>query len=494
MRGASLFIDRYHTPRLKGLATVDKLTRSQPPLIFPTVVAKPRRGEILTLSIDDLAFGGEGVGRADGYVVFVRGGLPGDLLSVRITESRARFARGIIESVERPSPDRQAAPCAYFGRCGGCRLQHLAYPAQLAFKEKQVRDCLERIGGLPPFELRPILPAPEAYGYRNKMEFTVVPSPAGPAIGLHEAERYDVVLDVDRCLLQSDTMNALLGQTRALARERGLTAYEAAADGSGRGLLRFVTLREGRRTGQAMVNVVASAPDVEALAPVAEDLRARVPATTSVVLNVNAKKASVAVGTEEHLLLGRDTITESLGGLTFEISANSFFQTNTVQAERLFTMVEQACALTGTENVIDLYAGTGAISLLLARAARHVYGVELVAAAVADAVRNAHANSIQNCTFLTGEVRHVLPELVRQGVKADVAVADPPRAGFHPKALSTLAALAPARVVYVSCNPATLARDVGDLVRQGYVLEWVQPVDMFPQTPHIEAIARLRRA
>lgn len=457
-------------------------------------MSRPRRGDTLSVSIDDLAFGGEGVGRVNGYVVFVRGGIPGDTLRVRLVEARSRFGRGVIEAIETPSPDRVDAPCAYFGRCGGCRLQHVAYPAQLAFKEKQVRDCLERIGGLPPFELRPILPAPEVLGYRNKMEFTVAPSAAGPALGLHEAERYDSVLDIERCLLQSDVMNTLLAETRQALRARGLSVYETGADGEGRGLLRFVTLREGRRTGQAMVNVVVSAPDVQALAPVATEVHARVPATASVVLNVNDTKASVAVGTEEHLLLGRDTITERLDDVVFEISANSFFQTNTVQAERLFALVDDACALTGTETVIDLYSGTGAISLLLARKSRHVYGIELAAAAVADAVRNARANGIENCAFLAGEVRHALPELVRQDMKPDVVVADPPRAGFHPKALATLAALAPARLVYVSCNPATLARDVGDLVRQGYALEWVQPVDMFPQTPHIEAVARLRRA
>jgi 23S rRNA (uracil1939-C5)-methyltransferase len=455
---------------------------------------KPRRGDAISVFIDDLAFGGEGVGRVNGYVIFVRGGIPGDRVTVRLTEARARYGRGVVEVVATPSPDRVEAPCVYFGRCGGCRLQHVAYPAQLAFKEKQVRDCLERLGGLPPFELRPILPAPERLGYRNKMEFTVAPSPAGPVLGMHQADRYDVVIDIDRCLLQSDVMNSLLAETRAIVRERGLSVYEPTPDGEGRGLLRFVTLREGRRTGQAMVNVVASAPDVEAVAPVAEHLRARVPSTASVLLNVNAQKASVAVGTEEHLLLGRDTITERLGDVDFQISANSFFQTNTLQAERLFALVKDACALTGAETVIDLFSGTGAISLLLARTSRHLYGVELAAAAVADAMRNARANGIDNCTFLAGEVRHVLPDLLRQGVRADVVVADPPRAGFHPKALSALVTLAPARLVYVSCNPATLARDVGDLVRQGYVLEWVQPVDMFPQTPHIEAVARLRRA
>jgi 23S rRNA (uracil1939-C5)-methyltransferase len=452
-------------------------------------MAKPRRGDTLELVVDDLAFGGEGVGRVDGYVVFVRGGLPGDRLRVTITEARSRYGRGTIVEILTPAPDRVEAPCPYFGRCGGCRLQHLAYPAQLAFKEKQVRDCLTRLGGLPPFELRPIVPAPEPYGYRNKMEFTV--AGPGPAVGLHAAERYDVVLDIERCLLQSESMNALLDEFRRQVRARQLSVWDARSE---RGLLRFVTLREGRRTGQAMVNVVAAAPDVEALMPVAAALKARVPGTASVLLNVNDTKASVAVGSEEHLLLGRDQITESLDGVTFQISANSFFQTNTVQAEGLFGRVAEACALQGHETVLDLYSGTGAISLLLARRAARVYGIEVSAAAVADAVRNAAANGIDTCTFLTGEVRHVLPALMRDGVRADVVVADPPRAGFHPKALAALAALAPGRVVYVSCNPATLARDVGDLARQGYRLDWVQPVDMFPQTPHIEAVARLSRA
>lgn len=445
----------------------------------------------MSLAIDDLAFGGEGLGRLDGYVMFVRGGLPGDRLRVRVTETRARYGRGVIESVESPSPQRVAAPCPYFGRCGGCRLQHLAYEAQLEFKTKQVRDCLERLGAAADFALRPILPAPDAYGYRNKMEFTVAGTAGAAVVGLHEADRYDVVLDIERCLLQSDRMNALLDEVRAQVRRRGLTVYDQE---TGQGLLRFVSIREGRQTGDAMVNLVAAAPDVETLGPVAEALRAREPSTASVVLNVNAKKAAVAVGTEEHVLLGRDHITESLGGLRFQVSAGSFFQTNTAQAERLFALVVEACELRGDETVVDLYSGTGAISLLLARHCRRVFGIEVAAAAVEDAVRNARANAIENCTFLAGEVRHVLPALLADGVRADVVVADPPRAGFHPKALAALVALRPARVVYVSCNPATLARDVGDLLRQGYRLEWVQPVDMFPQTPHIEAVARLRRA
>ncbi|PYO02896.1 MAG: 23S rRNA (uracil(1939)-C(5))-methyltransferase RlmD, partial [Candidatus Rokuibacteriota bacterium] len=213
-------------------------------------MAKPHRGDVLDITIDDLAFGGEGVGRVHGYVMFVRGGLPGDQLRVKVTETRGRYGRSVIESVTQASPHRVPAPCPYFGRCGGCRLQHLDYAAQLTFKEKQVRDCLERLGATADFELRPILPAPDAYGYRNKMEFTVVGPGGATVIGLHEADRYDVVLEIERCLLQSETMNTLLAEVRRQTRERALTVYDPE---SGQGLLRFVTLREGRRTGDSMV-------------------------------------------------------------------------------------------------------------------------------------------------------------------------------------------------------------------------------------------------
>jgi 23S rRNA (uracil1939-C5)-methyltransferase len=455
-------------------------------------MARPLRGQILSVTIDDLAFGGEGVGRADGYVVFVRGGVPGDCLRVRLDQARSHFGRGSIEAIEIPSPHRVEAPCPYFGRCGGCRLQHVDYQAQLSFKSKQVADALERLGGLGPVDVRPILGAAETYGYRNKMEFTVARAGdgAGLTVGLHEAQRYDSVLDVERCLLQSDHMNALLDEARHFFAESGLSAWE---QNSGEGLLRFLMLREGYRTGESMVNIVTSSPAVSELSPLAARLAARVPRTTSVVMNVNPKKASVAVGVEEHVLGGRDHILESVGGLQFQVSANSFFQTNTAQAQRLFALVLDSAGLTGGETVLDLYSGTGAISLQLAMRCRRVYGIELTQAAVDDAARNAAANGIENCTFLAGEVRFVLPSLIAQGVSASVVVADPPRAGFHPTALRALLRMEPARIVYVSCNPATLARDLGELVRGGYRLEWVQPVDMFPHTPHIEAVARLER-
>ncbi len=452
-----------------------------------------RRGDLLTVDVTDLAFGGEGVARAGGYVVFVPGGVPGDRLEVRLTQARPRFGRAEIERVVTPSPHRIEPPCPYFGRCGGCRLQHVRYEAQLAFKQRQVAECLARLGGLGAADalpLQPIIGAPEVYGYRNKMEFTFAEAEGQAIVGLHEAERYDAILDVERCLIQSDAMNAVLAEVRAFVRETGWRVFSQERE---EGLLRFLMLREGRATGEVMVNVVTASPDVAAARALADRLRARCPQVSAVVLNVNPKKAAVAVGVEEHPIAGGERIHERLSGVEFTISANSFFQTNTGQAERLFGIVTEYVGLTGREVVFDLYSGTGAISLLLARRARAVYGIELVPASIDDATRNAAANGIDNCTFLSGEVRHVLPELLGKGIRAEVVVADPPRAGFHPKALRAVVALAPARVVYVSCNPATLARDLGVLCAGGYRVAAVQPIDMFPHTPHIEVVARLER-
>ena len=457
------------------------------------IMGQARRGDLLTVDVIDLAFGGEGVARAGGYVVFVPGGVPGDRLDVRVTQVRPRFARGQVERIDTPSPLRTEPPCPYFGRCGGCRLQHMTYEAQLEFKARQVAECLARLGGLSPAEtalLAPIIPAPEIYGYRNKMEFTFGEADGQPVVGLHEAERYDVILDIERCLLQSESMNRVLTEVRAFVREHGVAVYRQESED---GLLRFLMLREGRATGEAMVNLVTASPDVPLARALADRLRDRCPQVTSVVLNVNPKKAAVAVGVEEHPIAGNEVIRERLAGVEFSISANSFFQTNTRQAERLFGIVADFAGLTGREVVFDLYSGTGAISLLLAPRARVVYGIELVPAAIEDATRNARANGISNCTFLPGEVRHVLPELLRQGIRAEVVVADPPRAGFHPGALRAVLALAPRRVVYVSCNPATLARDLATLTAGGYRVGAVQPLDMFPHTPHIEVVARLDR-
>src|SRR5262245_938549 len=330
-------------------------------------MATARRGDLLTVDVSDLAFGGEGVARAGGYVVFVPGGVPGDRVDVRLTQVRSCLARGSSDRVDLAPDLRTVPPFPYFGRCGGCRLQHVRYEAQLEFKQRQVADCLARLGGLGDVSVSPIIGAPEIYGYRNKMEFTFAEVDGEPVVGLHEAERYDAILDVERCLLQSDGMNAVLAEVRAFVRERRWSIYR---QGTEEGLLRFLMLREGRQTGEAMVNLVTASPDVATARALADRLRARCPHVSSIVLNVNPKKAAVAVGVEEHPVAGNETIRERLGDLVFSISANSFSQPNPRQAERLFEIVAGYAGLTGQETVLDLYAGTGAISLLLARRAR----------------------------------------------------------------------------------------------------------------------------
>lgn len=453
-------------------------------------MARYKKGDLVSLTVEDLAFGGEGVGRLDGYVIFVRGGVPGDRLAVRLVQTRRAFARGAIEAVEEPSPHRTVPLCPHFGPCGGCRLQQIRYESQLAFKEKQVRDSLERIGKLSADAIRPIMGAEEIWGYRNKMEFTIAEDKGQAVMGLHEAERFDRILDISRCHICPEAFSDILKTVRGFIRERGLSIYDLRRN---EGLLRYLMLREGRATGETMVNVVTSSPDFPLAAELARLIQSRHPQVSSVVLNVNPKKANVATGEEEHLLAGRETIRERAGGLEFQISPNSFFQTNSCQAEHLFATVLEYAALAGHETVFDLYAGTGAITLMLARKAREVYGIEVGQPAIDDAARNARANGIRNVVFLRGEVRLALPELMRRGIRAQMVVADPPRAGFHPKALKALVEMGPQRIVYVSCNPSTLARDLEGLAGGGYQLRVVQPMDMFPHTPHIEAVASLDR-
>ena len=453
-------------------------------------MATARRGDLLTVDVTDLAFGGEGsrgpAATSSSSPEACRG--TAWRFGSRRSGRDSRGARSSASTAGRSAAPTPRAPTSAGAAAAGSSTS--ATRPSSSSSSARWSTASSGSAGSGDVPVSPILGAPEVYGYRNKMEFTFAEVDGQPVVGLHEAERYDAILDIERCLLQSDGMNAVLAEVRAFVRERRWSVYRQETE---EGLLRFLMLREGRQTGDAMVNLVTASPDVATARALADQLRARCPQVTSIVLNVNPKKAAVAVGVEEHPIAGNETIRERLGDLVFSISANSFFQTNTRQAERLFEIVADYAGLTGQETVLDLYAGTGAISLLLARRARAVYGIELVPAAIDDAARNARENGITNCMFLPGEVRHVLPDLLARGVRADVVVADPPRAGFHPKALRSLVTLGPRRIVYVSCNPGTLARDLAILCGAGYRMTAVQPVDMFPHTPHIEVVVRLDR-
>jgi len=455
-----------------------------------------RVNDLLRLRIADLALGGKAVARHEGRVVFVDRGLPGDEITARVTRVKPAYAEARMVDLERPSAQRVEPRCPHVSLCGGCRLQELDYAAQCEAKRRQVRDALERIGGLAGFELRDLRPSPAQFRYRNKMEFSFHPAADGsPVLGLHERGTFDRVFALETCLLPSELTVEVVRLTQRLAAERGWRAYHPARH---TGVVRFLTVRHFPRSGECAVHLIAAADAIPGLEAWAHDVAALSPAIRTVTLGLNRTRSNVAFSEEERLLLGDGRVCERLLGLEFEATANAFLQTNSDQAEALYAAALAAARLNGGESVLDLYCGAGTLTLIFARAAREAVGVESVADAVEQARRNARHNGTANVRFVAGEARPVLRQWARgerpDAPRPDVVVVDPPRAGLHPRVVARVAELAPRRVVYVSCNPATLARDCADFAARGYRVGEVEPFDMFPHTPHIECVARLERA
>jgi 23S rRNA (uracil1939-C5)-methyltransferase len=448
-----------------------------------------QRDQELELTIDSLAYGGNGVARLDGFVVFVRRGLPGDTVRARVTKVQRRHAEALATDVLVPGPVRVDAPCAHYPACGGCRFQDLAYDAQVEAKEQWVTDSLQRLAGLAEPPLEPIVPASSQFGYRNKMEYSFTQLEDGPTLGLHKAGRWDEVLEVERCWLASDLGNAIRNRVRDWAREEKLAAYDQATQ---EGYLRHLVVREGRNTGQALVQLVTARGerfDRERLIEVLTEL----PEVRSIHWSVNRGVAEVT-NLPTELLWGEDAIEEEIGGLRFRLRPNAFLQTNTEMAERLYRIAREFAQLRGGETVYDLYCGIGTIGLSLAAEALTVWGIEISEESVACAIENQELNGIGNTAFFAGNVGEVLRELHQRAGEPDVVVVDPPRAGLAGKALRRLGEIGAPRIVYVSCNPTTLAGDLKRLA-EGYEYRLVRarPVDMFPHTPHVECVALLER-
>jgi 23S rRNA (uracil1939-C5)-methyltransferase len=449
------------------------------------VSAPVRKGEEVELAVDSLAYGGNGVARLNGFVVFVRRGLPGDRVRARVTKVKGGYAEAATLEVIEPGADRVEAPCPHFGTCGGCRFQDLAYAAQLRAKEEQVRDALERIGGQAAPPLEPIVPTEPPYEYRNKLEYSFTAGPEGAALGFHRAGRWDEVLEVERCLLTTPVGNAIRDAVRGWARAAALPAYVQA---TGEGFLRHLVVREGRNTGQVLVVLVTAPGPLDAADALVETLR-RFPEVRSVHWAVNDRPAEVT-NLPTRLLWGEEAIEEELLGRRFRVRPGAFLQTNTATCERLYEIVSEYSGLTGEETVYDLYCGIGTIGLTLAAAAMTVWGLEVVEEAVACAIENAQLNGIANVAFFAGEVGDALVELRERAGPPDVVIVDPPRAGLAPKTLRRVGELGAPRLVYVSCNPTTLAGNAATLCGElGYRLERARPVDMFPHTPHVETVA-----
>ena len=453
------------------------------------MAAPVSKGQEIDVRIDSLAYGGNGVARVDGFVVFVRGGLPGDRVRARVTKTKRGFGEATATAVLEPSLERVDAPCPYFGTCGGCRFQDLGYRAQVAAKERQVRDALERIGRITDPPLEPIVPAVSEYGYRNKLEYSFVSGPDGVELGFHRAGRWEEVVGIDACLLTTDVGNAIRETVRAWAREERLGAYDQT---TGLGYLRHLVVREGRNTGQALVLLVTSPGERFETGYLVDVLR-RFPEVRSIHWAINDSPGQ-HTNLPTTLLWGDEAIEEELLGLRFRVRPSAFLQTNTEMAERLYQLADEYAGLTGVENVFDLYCGTGTIGLTLARAAGSVSGVELSEEAVACAIENAALNGIENARFFAGNVGASLEELVETSGPPDVVVVDPPRSGLAGKALRRTGRLRASRLVYVSCNPTTLASDVQVLRDEfGYELVRSRPLDMFPHTPHVESVSLLER-
>jgi 23S rRNA (uracil1939-C5)-methyltransferase len=447
-----------------------------------TTHTRPRNGEHLELSVDSLAFGGAGVARLDGYVVFVSGALPGDRVRAEVIKSKRAFAQARTVDVLEPGPDR-IEPLA--PGHPGASWQVLRYERQLEVKQEQVDEALRRIGGLDGFALESIVPAQEQWRYRSKVEYSFGLDDDGELVcGFHAQGRFDRIEPIADDMLASEAVNALRGRVVEWCRAEGLSAYDRRAHD---GLLRNLVVREGRRTGELHARLVTSPGDLRT------DALAEAAGAASFAWTRTETMGETTAGGATELVSGEPTIEEEVRGLRFRISPEAFFQTNTEMAEQLYGVAGEYAGLTGFERVFDLYCGIGTVGLTLAPRAAELWGVEIVEEAVADAIATARLNEIDNARFFAGDVRLALPELLEKAGRPDVVVVDPPRAGLSKKAVRRVIDAAPPRIVYVSCNPTTLAPNAAQLAEAGWALRRVRPVDMFPQTPHIECVALLER-
>lgn len=472
------------------------------------------KGDIVELEITGYAFEGKGIAKMHlddsseddkKFVFFVDHAYPGDIVKASVTKQKRSYAEAEIVEFITPSSFRTAAKCSFFGICGGCKAQDLEYNQQIKYKQEQVVDCFERIGQLKDFQLNTIVPSENIYFYRNKMEFSfaekrwltkedLLKEPELPAVpfglGLHVPGRYDKVLDINECYLQSEASTAILNFTREFFSAKNSTAHSTRTH---EGYLRNLVIKQSRSTKDLMVNLVTFTDEEELMKEYSEGLLKTVEGITTIVNNINGKMSQTSIGDFEKIYFGTGYIHDNIGGYKFRISANSFFQTNTLQAEKLYKTALEFAEVNGSEVVYDLFCGAGTISIFVSRSVKEVYGFESVDSAIEDAGSNSRLNEINNTRFYKTDLnRSFLPLLRDKGIpRPDIIISDPPRSGMNPKTVEDILRLEPAKIVYISCNPATQARDIQLLTEGGYKLIKITPVDMFPHTYHIENVALL---
>ena len=478
-----------------------------------------KKGDMVELQIEKYAFEGKGIakvsknellglneenGNEKNYVVFVQGSYPGDTVKARLLKIKNSYAEALALQILTPAKERVKAKCKYFGSCGGCKQQDLDYDVQIKYKQQQVEEIFNRLGGFSGFEIEPIIPSQNVFYYRNKMEFSFGDKrwltkkeiaiegtlDRDFALGLHIPRIFDKVLDVDECFLQSEISNKIINFTRDFFKQKNSSIYSTKTH---TGYLRNLVIKQAFNTIDLMVNLVTSEENDELVNEYCDELRKEIPQVTTVINNINKKFAAVAVGDYEKVIYGPGFIYDEIGKHKFRISANSFFQTNTLQAEKLYQTALDFAELKGNEIVYDLYSGAGTITIFISDKAKKVYAFEAVESAIADAKVNADLNNILNIKFFNADLyKTFLPIVEKYNIpKPDVMIIDPPRSGMHPTTVDDVIKLSPNKIVYVSCNPATQVRDIKLMVEAGYKLIKIRPVDMFPHTFHIENAALL---
>ncbi|RCX17459.1 23S rRNA m(5)U-1939 methyltransferase [Anaerobacterium chartisolvens] len=449
-----------------------------------------KKNENYVMEITGMSHEGQGVGRIDNFTVFVDRALQGEVAEVKIIKVNKSYGIGKLINIQTASPERIEPFCVHSARCGGCSLQHMSYEAQLKFKTNVVKESLKRLGRLEDIMVRDTIGMQDnGTGYRNKAQYPVGMAGDGVSMGFYASRSHDII-DGNLCGIQHPYSDRVRECVRKFMVDSGVRGYD---EGTGNGLIRHIVTRIGYRTDEVMAVIVINGERLPARDKLIQMLISEMPQVKSIYLNINTANTNIIFGNRSMKIYGKDTITDYIGKFRFEISPLSFFQVNPVQTEVLYSKALEYSGLTGSETVFDLYCGIGTISLFLSQRAKRVYGVEVVEAAIVDARLNAKINEVDNVEFIAGEAEKVIPHMYREGIRADVVVIDPPRKGCDEVLLKTLVDMEPKRIVYVSCNPATLARDVRYLADNGYRAEEVQPVDMFPWTGHVECVVRIQR-
>lgn len=450
-----------------------------------------KKNDRLKLKIDGMSAEGSGIGRTEtGMAVFVPQSAAGDVLEVKILKVKKTYAFGKIESILKPSRDRISVDCPYFSKCGGCVYRHISYEAEKRIKEQKVRDAVQRIGGLHGVKINPVLSTECPERYRNKAQFPVGKEESGKIITGFYARHSHRIIDCGDCLLQPVLFQTVTDITKDFLEE---TNQEPYCEETHSGKLRHIYIRYGEQTGELMVCYVVNGNGLKQEDVLVKRLKERLPQLKSVVVNVNRDKTNVILGGKTRVVYGRDFIYDTLCGLKFKLSPQSFYQVNRRGAELLYGKAGEYAGLSGKEILLDLYCGTGTIGLSMAKQCKKVIGVEVVAQAIEDAKQNAEENQIQNAEFICGDAAQAASALKEQGIKPDVVIVDPPRKGLAEELIKTIVQMAPKRVVYVSCDPATLARDLRMFAEQGYQTRELTPVDLFSRTSHCETAALVIR-